>query len=87
MAVHASLDFVTRAARGLRGRFGSDVWQAWSNLGLHDQQDWLAKREPAADPVGMRRMMIGILHGEGIKRTEEAACCATCASPITCSVG
>lgn len=74
-------DLNTRAALALRGRFGTDVWQAWLNLGLHDQQDWLARRVPGRCPVAMRRALIAQLHREGIKRTMDSLCCSTCEKP------
>ena len=78
-------DFVARAARGLRGRFGTDVWQAWSNMGIHEQQDWCHNWEPSASAIDLRKALIGILHAEGIKRTIEANCCSACESPIICT--
>lgn len=77
-----SQDLIRRAALAIRGRFGSDVWEAWANLGIHDQQDWIAAKVPERSPVEMRRALIGILFREGIKRTRSARCCATCERPI-----
>lgn len=73
---------VTRSALSIRGRFGSDIWQAWLNLGGHDQQDWIAAKVPERCPVEMRRALVGILWREGMRREVTARCCATCASPI-----
>lgn len=76
------IDPIKRAALAIRGRFGADVWQAWSNKGMHDQQDWIAAQVPQRCPVEMRRALVAILHGEGIRRTEAADCCTSCALPI-----
>lgn len=79
-----ALTLITRSALSIRGRFGCDVWQAWLNLGHHDQQDWVAARVPERCPVQMRRALLGILHKEGMRREVAAKCCATCATPIIC---
>ena len=81
-----SQDLIRKAALALRGRFGSDVWEAWANLGIHDQQDWIAAKVPERSPVEMRRTILGILYREGTRRTLSARCCATCAEPIISEV-
>lgn len=73
-----------RAAKMLRGRFGCDVWQNWLDAGMHDQQDWLRKREPSVEPTELRLALIGILHREGLRREQTAPCCSTCENPIMC---
>lgn len=55
-----------RHAKALRGRFGCDVWERWLEAGEDRQLEWLASKDAAIDPEGVRTELIEILNAEGI---------------------
>lgn len=62
--------FAMRAARGLRGRFGCDVWESWQNAGEVTQLRFCERNEPAVNPAELSICLRHILNAEGIVRTD-----------------
>lgn len=62
--------FPMRAARGLRGRFGCDVWESWQNASEITQLNFCRRNEPAVDPAELSICLRHVLNAEGIVRTD-----------------
>lgn len=64
--------FAMRAARGLRGRFGCDVWQRWQNAEELAQLSFCERHEPYVHPAELSICLRHILNTEGIVQTNFA---------------
>lgn len=61
-----------RAAHGLRGRFGCDVWQRWQNAEEVSQLNFCERQEPRVHPAELSICLRHILNAEGIVQSNLA---------------